>query len=104
MVRAFVPARGCPCPPDQAAHGDDRVGEAEDGVDDGEAVLVAAGESAKGLLPGVRALDERRWVWNNGSFGSGGPSVTGELTRIVERITAPEYPVIACWVWEDRPL
>lgn len=43
-------------------------------------------------------------VWSNGSFGSGRPSVTGELTRIVERITAPEYPVITCWVWEDRPL
>lgn len=56
-VRAFVPAASRPGPPDLAAHGDDGVGEIEEGVDDGDVTLVAAGETVKGVLPGVGAFD-----------------------------------------------
>jgi hypothetical protein len=55
-VRAFVPAVSRPCLPDQATHGGDRVGEVEEGVDDGGTPLVAAGEPVEGVLPGVGAL------------------------------------------------
>lgn len=56
-VRAFVSAVSCPGPPDQAAHGDDCVGEVEEGIDDGDATLVASDETVKGVLPGVGAFD-----------------------------------------------
>jgi hypothetical protein len=45
-----------PCLSDEATHGDDRVGEIEEGVDDGGPALVAAGEAVEGVLPGVGAL------------------------------------------------
>ena len=41
-VRAFVPVVGRPCLADQAAYGDDGVGEVKEGVDDGGPALVAA--------------------------------------------------------------
>lgn len=47
---------GCPCPSDRAASSDDSVGEVEEGVDDGGAAFVTAGEPVKGVLPGVGAL------------------------------------------------
>lgn len=56
-VGAFLPAVGGPCLPDQATDGEDRVGEAEDCVDDSGAPLVAAGEPAESVLPGVSAFD-----------------------------------------------
>lgn len=56
-VRAFVPAASCPGSPDLAAHGADGVGEIEEGVDDGDVTLVTAGETVKGVLPGVGAFD-----------------------------------------------
>lgn len=56
-VRTFVPAVGGPCPSDQAAHGDDRVGEVEEGIDDVDLALVAPGNAVKGVLPGVGAFD-----------------------------------------------
>jgi hypothetical protein len=48
---------GCPCLPDQAAHGDDRVGEVGESVDAGGASLEAAGEPVAGVLQGVAAFD-----------------------------------------------
>jgi hypothetical protein len=54
---AFVPAVGCPGSSDQATDGDDRVGEVEEGIDDGGAAFVAAGEAVEGVLPGVCAFD-----------------------------------------------
>ena len=55
-VRAFVSAVGRPRLSAQATHGDDRVGEIEEGVDDGGSPLVAAGEPVEGVLPGVGAF------------------------------------------------
>src|SRR5690606_34942265 len=43
-LRAVVPAVGGPGLAEQATDGDDRVCEVEEGVDDGRAALVAAGE------------------------------------------------------------
>ena len=48
---------GGPGPAEQATDGDDRIGEVEEGVDDGRAAFVAAGEAVEGVLPGVCALD-----------------------------------------------
>ncbi len=44
-VRAFVPAVSRPCLTDHAAHGDDGVGQDDEGTDDGNPALVAASEA-----------------------------------------------------------
>src|SRR3954454_2998470 len=48
---------GGPGPPDQATHGDDRVGQVEEGVDHALAAFVAALQPVEAVVPGVRALD-----------------------------------------------
>ncbi|MFE4016952.1 hypothetical protein ACFXPZ_05885 [Streptomyces sp. NPDC059101] len=47
---------GAPGSADQAADGDDRVGEVEEGFDDGDPPFEAACEPVEGVLPGVGAL------------------------------------------------
>ena len=48
---------GGPCLADQATHGDDRVGEVEERVDDCLAALVAALEPVERVVPGICPLD-----------------------------------------------
>ena len=52
-----VPSVEGPCLADQAADGDDRVGEVEERVDDLLAALVAALQPVEGVVPGVGPLD-----------------------------------------------
>src|SRR4051812_1955680 len=47
---AGAPAVGDPCPADQAADGDDRVGKVKEGADHAGAAFVAAGEPVEGVL------------------------------------------------------
>jgi hypothetical protein len=54
---AGVPAVGGSGAADQATDGDDRVGEVEEGFDDGLPPFVAAGEAVEGVVPGVGSLD-----------------------------------------------
>jgi hypothetical protein len=64
MCGPGVPAVGGPCLPDQATDGDDRVGEAEERVDDLLAPLVAALQPVEGVVPGVvRSTCQRSPAW-----------------------------------------
>jgi hypothetical protein len=63
MVGPGVPSVGDPGPPDQAADGDDRVGEVEERVDDLLAAFVAALQPVEAVVPGVRPLDVPPLPW-----------------------------------------
>jgi hypothetical protein len=54
---AGVPSVKGPCLADEAADGDDGVGEVEERVDDGFAALVAALEAVEAVVPGVGPLN-----------------------------------------------
>ena len=52
-----VPPVEGPGLPDEATHGDDRVGEVEEGVDHVFLAFVAALQPVERVVPGIRALD-----------------------------------------------
>src|ERR1700751_4572442 len=93
MCRPGVPAACGPCLADQAADGDDRVGEVEVRVDDLLAPLVAALQPVEGVLPGVCPLGVPAFPGLDGSpylpYGRSGRSCRGgEFLTGLRRVVA----------------